>query len=308
MTPDEFTAILDPLLVGLDEGMKLRNEARTRPQVNPSHEFPQNRAQAVQRARKWVALSQDPNIHADAHSVVKSLGAQDVALIYDNGQSVEMMNKEFLCGTSRYFDNALNGEFQEASTRIIRLRHDFPWAVYAMLDFLKNGCYYMYPLLCKQYPRITILDLHVHGYIVADKYELPTLADYSAKHYLRIAADTLALNWQFDDPDNYDNALSVPCVEYLPWDFCAAAEVGRFLDSVVLLWRNTFSRRDALRREVLEMIKACFVKLMRLKSFQFLLNNLSNFLHDLYESFGEDGVHMSMLARKHKGYRVSFAA
>lgn len=90
---------------------------------------------------------------------------------------------------------------------MIRLRCDFPWAVYVMLDFLKNGCYYMYPLLCKQYPRITMLDLHVHGYIIADKYEVHALADYAAKQYLRIVADTLALDWKFDDPDNYDSSL-----------------------------------------------------------------------------------------------------
>ncbi|KAL5385143.1 hypothetical protein DPSP01_004953 [Paraphaeosphaeria sporulosa] len=270
MTPDEFAALLDTLHVGLDEGLKMRNEARNRPQVNHSYGFPQNRAQAVHRVR----------------TAVKNIGAYNVAIVYDNGQSVEMMNREFLCSTSRYFANALNGPFKEASTHIVRLRHDFPWAIYAMLDFLKNGCYYMYPLLCKQYPRITILDLHVHGYIVADKYELSALAEYSAKHYLRIAADTLALNWLFDDPNNYDNSLN----------------------SVVLLWRNTVSRQDALRKEVLEMIKTCFIKLMRLKSFQFLLHNLSDFIHDLYESFGEDGLQIRMLARKHKGYRVSFAA
>ncbi|KAF2439271.1 hypothetical protein P171DRAFT_477035 [Karstenula rhodostoma CBS 690.94] len=292
MTPDELANILDQLLVELDEGMMMRNEARNRPQVNPSYEFPQDRVQAVQRVR----------------NAVKNLDAKDVAIVYDNAQSVEMMDKEFLCRSSRYFEVALNGAFKEATTRIIRLRYDFPWAVYAMLDFLQNGCYYMYPLLCKQYPHITMLDLHVHGYIIADKYEVRALADYAAKNYLRIAADTLVLDWKFDDPDSYDDSLSMPCVYYLPWDFCAAAEVSRFLDSVVLLWRNTASRQDALRTEVLEMIKACFIKLMRLKSFQFLLANLPDFLHDLYESFGEDGVHIKMLARKHKGFRVTFAA
>jgi hypothetical protein len=95
---------------------------------------------------------------------------------------------------------------QEASTRIIRLRHDFPWAVYAMLDFLKNGCYYLYPLLQKQYPRITMLDFHVHAYIIADKYDIPALSDCAAKSYLRMAADCLVLDWQFDDPDFYDDS------------------------------------------------------------------------------------------------------
>lgn len=100
----------------------------------------------------------------------------------------------------------------------------------------------------------------------------------------------------------------MPCVEYLPWDYCAVAEVSRFLDSVVLLWVHTLSRQDALRKEVLEMIKACFMKLIRLKSFQFLLHNLCEFLHDLYESFGEDGVDIQMLERNQNGYGVTFAA
>lgn len=57
MTPDDFAAILDPLLVGLGEGMKMRTEALLRPQVNPSHGFPQNRAEAVQRVREYVELT-----------------------------------------------------------------------------------------------------------------------------------------------------------------------------------------------------------------------------------------------------------
>lgn len=77
---------------------------------------------------------------------------------------------------------------------------------------------------------------------------------------------------------------------------------------MVLLWRNTASRGDALRGAVLEMLKERFVDLMRLKSFQWLLNNLADLLHDLYESFGEDGVGVTMLARGHRGWRVTFGA
>jgi hypothetical protein len=98
----------------------------------------------------------------------------------------------------------------------------------------------------------------------------------------------------------------LPCVEYLPWDMCAAAEVSRFLDSTVLLWKNTASRKDSLRREVLEMLKACFIKLMRLKSFQFLLVRLEDFLDDLIESFEEDGLEVRWMMRKVTEHRVTF--
>jgi hypothetical protein len=189
-----------------------------------------------------------------------------------------------------------------------------------MLDFLKNGCYYLYPLLQKQYPRITMLDFHIHAYVIADKYDIPALSDCAAKSYLRMSADCLVLDWKHDDPDFCDDSSKfhifresmsndikdVPRVEYLPWDMCAAAEVSRFLDSAVLLWRNTASRKDPLRKEVLEMLKVCVIKLMRLKSFQFLLVCLDDFLDDLIESFEEDDLEARWMMRKVTEHRVTF--
>ncbi|KAJ4355494.1 uncharacterized protein N0V89_003510 [Didymosphaeria variabile] len=291
---DEDRKIVEHLLAELGISFKKRNEARSRPEVNPSDavnfsppRLHQSRAQALQRIRKWVKMK---------------LMLSQTAIVYDSGLAFERMDKDFLCSISRYFNNALNGPFMEATTRIIRLRHDFPWAVYAMLDFLRNGSYYMYPVLQQQYPRITMLDLHVHCYIVADKYDIPALANYAAVNYLRIVADVLALDWKFDDPDFYDESENLPCVNYHYWDMCAAAEVSRFLDSVVLLWRNTASSHDALRKVVLEMIMACFIKLMRLKSFQFVFHTFKEFRWDLAESFGEDGLEMSGRKRKENGY------
>lgn len=83
---------------------------------------------------------------------------------------------------------------------------------------------------------------------------------------------------------------------------CAAAEVSRFLDSTVILWRNTASRNDPLRKEVLEMIKACFIKLMRLKSFQFLFYHLKDFIVDIIEIFMEDGQQIVGMLKEKKGY------
>lgn len=79
-----------------------------------------------------------------------------------------------------------------------------------MLDFIRTGRYYMYPLLASQYPRLTIHDLHAHAYLIADKYSIPALAVHAANNYLSIAADTLSLKWGFDDPDYYDTSLSKP--------------------------------------------------------------------------------------------------
>ena len=52
-TLDAFALILEPLLAGLGEGMRLRSEARNKPQVHPLY---QTRAQAVQRVREYVEL------------------------------------------------------------------------------------------------------------------------------------------------------------------------------------------------------------------------------------------------------------
>ncbi|KAL1604882.1 hypothetical protein SLS60_004422 [Paraconiothyrium brasiliense] len=279
------------------------------PPINPpTGNYIEEYREIVEHQLAELDISFKKRNEAPATLSISDLGPLETAIIYDSGLSFEIMDKGYLCNISRYFSNALNGPFKEATTRIIRLRHDFPWAVYAMLDFLKNGSYYMYPVLLQQYPRITMLDLHVHCYIVADKYDLPALANYAGANCLRIVADALMLDWKFDDPDFYDESESLPCVNYHPYDMCAEAEVSRFLDSVVLLWRNTASSNDALRKEVVDMIKACFIKLMRLKSFQFVFSNLRDFRLDLEKSFGENGLVIMYRARKENGYKVAFEA
>ena len=49
-----------------------------------------------------------------------------------------------------------------------------------------------------------MLDLHVHCYILADKYDVMALVNYAATNYLTMAADVLALEWREDDPKHYD--------------------------------------------------------------------------------------------------------
>lgn len=77
-----------------------------------------------------------------------------------------------------------------------------------MLDFFDSGGYHLYSRLREEYPHITMLDLHVHCYIIGDKYDISSLANYAAVNYLRIAADILSLDWQYDDPNYYDDSLS----------------------------------------------------------------------------------------------------
>ncbi|KAF1965640.1 hypothetical protein BU23DRAFT_560889 [Bimuria novae-zelandiae CBS 107.79] len=225
---------------------------------------------------------------------IHTLGPLDIAIVYDGGQSVQCMNKYFICRISRYFASAFDGNFKEAGTRVIYLRHDFPWGVYAMLDFLKNGTYWMYPRLKEQYPHFTMLDLHVHCYILADKYDILALADYSATNYLRMAAEILSLDWSCDDPDYYDASEDVPFVEYLADDMCAAAEVSRFLNSIALLWGNT-PGYDDLRTSMLQLLSACFIKLMRLKSFQYLLMFLDDFIDDMVMVLSKDDIEVTLL-------------
>ncbi|KAJ4294991.1 hypothetical protein N0V90_006999 [Kalmusia sp. IMI 367209] len=274
-----------------------------------------------------IAASSAVSQHGDSDKenedpVINQLDPREVAIVYNHGSSIEKMNKYFLCDISRYFANAFNGNFKESHSRVIRLRNDFPWAVYAMLKFLKSGSYYMYPRLLVEYPYITMLDLHVHCYILADKYDLVALGNYAMTGYLRIAGDVLSLDWASDDPKYiyepnsgacyryfsiYEDIPSrdddSPLVKYRPDDMCAAAEVDRFLCSIVLLWMSTPSGNDVLRKAALEMIKPCLVKLMRLKHFKMLFNVLEDFEKDLAMSLCDDGF--GVLIKPYLGVPIS---
>lgn len=58
--------------------------------------------------------------------------------------------------------------------------------------FLKEGYYGFDVSALNTYPRLTMLDMHVHAYILAVKYSIPTLACHAISAYIGIAKRILA--------------------------------------------------------------------------------------------------------------------
>lgn len=80
----------------------------------------------------------------------------------------------------------------------------------------------------------------------------------------------------------------------LPADEAADGEntvtsIDRFLNSLVLLWRNTQPRFDALRKAVLELIKRNLNKLLRVPFFVTVMQEVVGFGDDVVASLGDDG-------------------
>jgi len=192
-----------------------------------------------------------------------------------------------------------------------------------MLSFIKTGGYALSDDTVLQYPYITILDLHVHCYALADKYDLPALADYAVEHYVRISAAILSLNWATDDPGYNDGSMSNVRYDNLslysygeddhietfdPSDKSAAAEVDRFLNSIVLLWKMTPGTYDGMRKTVLEVMKPCLCKLMRLNYFKELLKHHNTFASDFVESLEMDGweveIKRALYLDEHPRYNI----
>jgi hypothetical protein len=69
----------------------------------------------------------------------------------------------------------------------------------------------------------------------------------------------------------------------------AWAVLNSFLDSIVLIWRNTPHRGDALRHAVLELLKPKIHQLLRIKFFQTLMLDMVGFGNDVVGSLADDG-------------------
>lgn len=85
------------------------------------------------------------------------------------------IHKQLLCDVSPYFEAALNGTFQEAKEQ----RISFPEDVVAVFEQFQAWLYFRTPL-----PNIDIMDapsaynewnVLVHLYVLADKFQIPTL-------------------------------------------------------------------------------------------------------------------------------------
>ncbi|CAO2653961.1 Nn.00g106940.m01.CDS01 [Neocucurbitaria sp. VM-36] len=235
----------------------------------------------------------------------------EVVVAFDKGKQLIKVDKYPLCNESRFFTEMLDGPFLDAYTRCIRLRDDFPYAIAAMLQFLETGIYTFSPNMRIQHPHITLLDLHIHAYLVGSKYDVPKLCDHAIAEYINIGQMILGLGVTSDDYNiqNFGNARADPStiacsfspsgsegeamltrsIHRDPNDASPSAIMDRFLDSLVLLWKNTRNRDDAMRVAVLELVKPELNKLMRLRFFITMMMGLVGFGEDIVHSLEEDG-------------------
>ena len=66
--------------------------------------------------------------------------------------------------------------------------------------------------------------------------------------------------------------------------------MDRFLNSLVLLWKNTRSRRDEMRQVVLALIKRDLNKLLRVPLFVAMMQEVVGFGDDVVASLEGDGL------------------
>ncbi|KAL1793920.1 hypothetical protein ACET3X_007341 [Alternaria dauci] len=213
----------------------------------------------------------------------------DVVIFFDKGKQVMKIDKYLLCTESRFFAPMLDGPSVEGHIRCIRVRDDFPYAIAAMIQYMQEGNYTFNPTMRLEHANITLLDLHVHAYVVGKKYDVAKLCDHAIAEYLNIAGMILSMGIKpGEDPTDFSNYAVNGDHQGLDAN-PATSVLNSFLDSLVLIWRNTLSGDDALRQGVLELLKPHINQLMRLKFFQTLMLDLVDFGSDLVHSLAEDG-------------------
>ncbi|KAF1848637.1 uncharacterized protein K460DRAFT_281536 [Cucurbitaria berberidis CBS 394.84] len=203
----------------------------------------------------------------------------EVIIAFDRGKQVMKVDKYLLCNESRFFAKMLDGPFIHAHTRYIRLRDDFPYAIVAAVQFIETGIYIFDPNMRTKHPHITLLDLHIHAYLVGSKYDMPRLCDHAIAEYINVAQMILSLGVTSD----------TTCPSG-PNECSPSAVTDRFLDSLVLLWKNTPNRYDPMREAVLELIKPALNMLLKLRFFVTLMMELVPFGDDIMHSLAEDGL------------------
>ncbi|KAF9696486.1 hypothetical protein EKO04_005627 [Ascochyta lentis] len=221
----------------------------------------------------------------------------EIIILFDKGREARKVEKYPLCSASRFFAQLLDGPFLDPCfTRCIRLRDDFPYAITTMLHFVETGSYMWDLRALKEYPRLTTLDFNVHSYLVGSKYGISTLRDRAINAYLSIADHEMNLGFsvlstgcllgaQVPLPGN----LHVPPADGHTDEESMTMPMDRFLDSLVLLWRNTHSRYDMMRTAVLELIKRDLNKLLQLPFFVTLMRELVEFGDNVVASLSDDG-------------------
>lgn len=176
-----------------------------------------------------------------------------------------------------------------------------------MLRFVAVGWYTLEHCMLQSYPYLTMLDLHVHTYILSQKYDMYRLREHAIDEYVEMAHKILSGYIGTDIPKDMESgtiALFVhniyeslvlegppprPLAEpFRPGDHRPIAEANRFLNSVVLLWKNTASSEDTMRKVVIGLAKHYLPKISQLRFFNTMLTGLDGFSSELAKSLAED--------------------
>lgn len=184
------------------------------------------------------------------------------------------------------------------------------------------------------FPNASMLDLHIHAYLVGSKYEVPALSAHALDRYIATCRTILTL--PISDPDDHHHAPSViagpasnpqvpftqsknprtrltypsPLPSPSPYNHNNNHSIPMYavlLSSFVLLWRNTCSRHtSALRSATLELIKCHFSKLIKLAFFRRLVREYAVFGEDVLGGLQEDGLQVGVAGREDGAWRVRF--
>lgn len=171
-----------------------------------------------------------------------------------------------------------------------------------MLHFVETGAYVFDRRAFTAYPLLTALDLHIHAYLASIKYGITALRDCVIEAYLETAEQemTMGLMMLTGNQITYSQ-LSGLHVSWLGFPVVAPADehcesetsitpMDRFLNSLVLLWKNTRSRHDEMRRVVLALIKRDLNKLLRVPLFVAMMQEVVGFGDDVVASLEGDGL------------------
>lgn len=165
-----------------------------------------------------------------------------------------------------------------------------------MLYFIETGNYECNPHAYTAFPLLTPLDYHIHAYLVSSKYGVVALQERALIAYIDNAAQEMKLGFMMLQSGQASDAQKVaPGYSAIP---LTGGRVGgelltmpidRFLNSLVLLWKNTPSRYDPLRKAVLKLIKRDLNKFLRVPFFVTLMQEMVGFGDDVVASLGDDG-------------------
>lgn len=167
-----------------------------------------------------------------------------------------------------------------------------------MLTFIDKGFYSFHAETRLRFPLISKLDYHIHAYLAGAKYQVPALCSLAIKMYtttaqmalddvFAVTTTTTTTATSTSTPPPLSTQHTAP---HHPLDRSPAAELDRFLDSLVLVWRNTPDRSDAMRCAALGVVKHFLSRLVRVKFFCTLMLQLEGFGVDVVHAVGEDGV------------------